>query len=154
MHRSPSICRQTSAPVDRARRGSQARAGAGRRPEQPLYGAVRAAMWLDRAAELAGVPLGILAFDDGERPIRIRSLAVGLDRMARRRIAGMEAGGGTQLNPAFSAAVALLRATPARHKLLLVVHDGDLSAEDAARVRERAAALPRLGIYLLPLYLG
>lgn len=128
--------------------------GDARRPEQPLWGAVRAAMWLDRAAELAGVMLGILAFDDGERPIRIRSLAVGLDRMARRRIAGMEAGGGTQLNPAFTSAVALLRATPACHNLLLVVHDGDLSAEDAARVRERAAALPRLGIRLLPLYLG
>jgi hypothetical protein len=128
--------------------------GDARRPEQPLYGAVRAAMWLDRAAELAGVPLGILAFDDGERPIRIRSLASGPDRLARRRIAGMEAGGGTRLAPAFTAAVAVLRVTPAQHKLLLVLHDGDLNADDATRVRQRVAALPRLGIRLQPLYLG
>jgi hypothetical protein len=111
-------------------------------------------MWLDRAAELARVTLGVLAFDDGERPIRIRSLAAGLDRLARRHIAGMESGGGTCLTPAFTAAVALLRDTPAQHKLLVVLHDGDLRAEDAARVRERVATLPRLGIRLLPLYLG
>lgn len=128
--------------------------GDARRTGQPLYGAVRAAMWLDRAAELAGVTLGILAFDDGERPIRVRSLAAGHDRLARRRIAGMESGGGTRLAPAFTAALALLRATPALHKLLVVLHDGDLNADDATHVRERMAPLPQLGIRLLPLYLG
>ena len=122
--------------------------------ESPLSGAVRTVMWLERAAELAGIALGILAFDDGEEPLRIRRLTVGSDQVARRRIAGMASGGGTRLGPALAAAVAALAAHPARRKLLVVLHDGDLRPDDAAAVRQRVAHLSRQGIRLLPLYLG
>ncbi|HEV2238958.1 MAG TPA: hypothetical protein VGR57_20030 [Ktedonobacterales bacterium] len=123
-------------------------------PQSPLYGAVRTAMWLDRAAELAGLAFGILAFNDGDLPLPIRALQRGHDPAARRRIAGMTSGGGTRLSPAFAAAVASLAAHPAQRKLLVVLHDGDLDADDAAAVRQQISVLPRRRMHLLPLYLG
>lgn len=110
-------------------------------------------MLLDRTSELARYPLGILGFDGQAVPMRIRPLSVGAHLLARRRIAGMTASGGTRLAPALQLAGQLLSATPADRRILFVLHDGDLSADDAQAVTGILRVLPRT-IQLQPLYLG
>jgi Mg-chelatase subunit ChlD len=130
--------------------------GASDEPASAMHGAVRTAMWLDRAAELAGIPFGVYGFDDQDEPIRIRALSALPTDESRRRVAGMEGGGGTRLAPAFEAAIRALGAAaePAARKVLIAVIDGELDAGDGAAVKAQALALTRLGIDLLPLYLG
>ena len=121
----------------------------------PMASAVRTAMWLDRTAELAQVALGIFGFDAGGRPIMIRPISVGDSLLGRRRIAGMNGDGGTKLAPSLRAAVDALHATQAQRKVLIVIHDGHLDAQDALDVRQMCCKqLAQQGIHLVPLYLG
>jgi len=129
--------------------------GASDEPGSAMHGAVRTAMWLDRATELAGIPFGVYGFDAQDEPIRLRALCALPTGESRRRIAGMDGGGGTLLAPAFDAAIqALCGAAGARRKVLIVIHDGELEPGDASAVKARAQMLARLGIDVLPLYLG
>lgn len=119
-----------------------------------MSGAVRVALWLHRATELASVPFGVAGFDGGTLPIHIRPLSTGPNPLAERRLAGMDGSGGTRLAPAFAEAVAALRAAQVQRRLLVVLHDGDLGPTDARAVEQMVTALPRASIRLLPLYLG
>jgi hypothetical protein len=137
-------------------------------PDEPMYGARRLTLWLERVAELAHVAFGALGFDDQLEPIRLAPLGAtsatsatsatpGMtpDRpLIRRRLAGMRGAGGTRFAPALGAAIAALAAQPAERKLLITVIDGALEDVDAEDSRTLIAALPRSGIGLLPLYLG
>lgn len=122
-------------------------------PDSRLSHAATAAMLLERAAELAGIRFGVWGFTT--YPTIHRPLSVGVSDEARRRIAGMDGGGSTELAPTFRQAVAALAACPVKeHRLLVVLHDGDLLTSDAALVRAQVETLPRLRILLQPVFIG
>jgi hypothetical protein len=119
------------------------------------WGAVRAAMLLDRACELAQVPLQIWGFEDGETPRVIRSWSDAAGAAAaRRRIAGITGRGGTQLAPILTAALMTLQQRPEQVRWLVLTLDGELADDDALRVRALLPAARRARIQVQPVFLG
>jgi hypothetical protein len=143
--------------------------GGGESPQEPMYGARRLALWLDRVCEMARISYGVYGFDAQTEPICIvelppdRTAGAAPDQspgqpqdqaLRRRRISGMAGLGGTRLAPALGATVAALARSPAERKLLITVIDGALEDDDADEARTLRATLPQRRIQLLPLYLG
>ena len=126
------------------------------RAHSRISSAATATMLLERAAELAGIRLGIWGFTYGPMPAIHRPLSTGVSETARRRIAGMDGYGvGTELAPVFRQAVAALAACPPKaQRLLVVLHDGELDAADAALVRAEVETLLRQRILLQPIFIG
>jgi len=128
-------------------------------PHSIIAGCARIAMWLDRVAELAHLTFGVAGFDGDVTPIVLRPLtadpAPETARLARRRIAGMDGEGGTQLAPTLRWAGEALQATTASRRALLVTLDGALDAHDARAARAVVADLAqRHRVLTLALYLG
>lgn len=121
-----------------------------------ISSAVTATMLLNRAAELAGIRLGIWGFTAGPTSAMHRPISRGVSETARRRIAGMEGWGvATQLAPVFHQAVEALAACPRdEHRLLVVLHDGELRPYDAAQVRAEVETLAQQRILLQPVFIG
>jgi len=128
-------------------------------PHSIIAGCARIAMWLDRVAELAHLTFGVAGFDGDVTPIVLRPLTAApapeTARLARRRIAGMDGDGGTQLAPTLRWAGEALQATTASRRALLVTLDGALDAHDARAARAVVADLAqRHRVLTLALYLG
>jgi hypothetical protein len=120
-----------------------------------IYGAIRTTMLVIRAAELADISCGVWGFTDEAEPLIVRPLTRGTQHHWHARIAGMDGfGDGTWLSDVFQAAVEHLAARSESLKLLVVLHDGAISADDAECVQRLAATLPKRRIVLQPILLG
>ena len=128
--------------------------GSAATPGTPMNGTRRATMYLNVAAERAGISLGLAAFDDQPTMISIRDLCLGPNPLGDRRIAGLDSGGNTLLAPALKCAGQALIHYQAARKILPVLHDGDLIPADAAATRQIVEQLTKAHIHVLPLYLG
>ena len=119
------------------------------------WGAVRATMLLDRACELAHVPLQIWGFEAEEEPRVIRTWRdTPDDEQVRRRVAGITGRGGTLLAPVLQRAVTALRQRPEHLKWLVTTLDGELDDEDARSVRALLPLACRARIHLQPVFIG
>jgi hypothetical protein len=91
-----------------------------------LYGAQRLAVLLEQTCHLAGIPLTIVGFNHEARVIREKTTS---NDEALRRLAGVEASGGTSL----ASGIELVNETLRQPCLCLVVCDGFLEEDDEVR---------------------
>jgi hypothetical protein len=116
--------------------------------------AIIATMLLNRAAELAQITFGVWGFTTGA-PVIHRPLARGHRTDWQINIASMSAYGcATRLYPSFGAALDTLSSCREQRKLLIVVHDGEIDADDARRIRLRLPEVQQRGILLQPIFVG
>lgn len=119
------------------------------------WGAVRAAMLLDRACELARVPLQLWGFEADDEPHVVRTWSDAMDDNAvRRRIAGITGRGGTLLAPVLTRAMAALQQRPEQLKWLVLAIDGELDCDDATEVRGILPVARRSHIHVQPVFIG